>query len=249
MVDKIKALGQLSSNMELESDGEVDCRPVVAGRQLDEIPITEAQLPNGRRIRLLKTLLSSACERNCYYCPFRVGRDMRRATFSPDEMAATFIEVYRRGHVEGIFLSSGVVGGGVRTQDKLVATAELLRKKYKFKGYLHLKLMPGAEREQVFQSMHYASRISANLEAPNTHRLQQLAPRKAFTEELLQPLLWADDIRRNHSSHQTWNGRWPSSATQFVVGAGIVHGLENLLPLRTGHKLEVKVAFEFVLFP
>ena len=188
-MDASTQLRLLTENMDLEPDGDVRCHPVIGGRNMDEIPITEAQMPNGQRIKLLKTLLSSACERNCYYCPFRAGRDMQRATFKPDQMAKTFISIQKAGLVEGIFLSSGVVCGGVRTQDLLIDTAAILRDKYKYRGYLHLKIMPGAERDQVVRSMHYASRISVNRDAPNTSRLQMLAPRKAYTEELLQPLI------------------------------------------------------------
>src|SRR5690606_10470277 len=83
-----------------------------------------AQLPNGKNIILLKTLLSSACERDCYYCPFRAGRDFRRATFKPDEFATLFGKMHQHGMVQGVFLSSGIAGGGVRTQDKLLDTAE-----------------------------------------------------------------------------------------------------------------------------
>ncbi len=218
-MEPLQQLGLLSSNMHLEPDGDTTCDPVIGGQRLEQIPITLAQMPNGKRIRLLKTLLSSACERDCYYCPFRAGRDMRRATFKPDEMARTFLAIHEAGAVEGLFLSSGIVGGGVRTQDKLIDTAEILRKQYRYRGYLHIKIMPGAERDQVERSMHVASRISVNLEAPNTRRLHMLAPRKEFTEELLQPLIWAEEIRTSQSAHRTWNGRWPSTVTQFVVGA------------------------------
>ncbi|MFQ5614949.1 MAG: hypothetical protein ACE5GO_00570 [Anaerolineales bacterium] len=212
-------LNLLTSEMHLEPDGDVDCKPVIGGCQADEIPITEAAMPNGKRIKLLKTLLSSACERDCYYCPFRAGRDMRRATFKPEQMAGTFMDLRRAGLVEGMFLSSGIIGGGIRTQDLLLDAADILRNKHHFRGYVHLKIMPGAERDQVVRAMHLASRVSVNLEAPNTQRLQQLAPKKQFTKELVQPLVWVEEIRQNQSPHKTWNGRWPSSTTQFVVGA------------------------------
>ena len=168
---------------------------------------------------MLKTLLTSVCERDCYYCPFRKGRDMRRATFKPDELAATYMHVYRTGRVEGIFLSSGIVAGGIKTQDKLIATAELLREKHEYKGYIHLKIMPGAEKDQVYRAMQLADRVSVNLEAPNTHRLHLLAPLKQFSDELVKPLQWVEEIRNNYPSHYGWNGHWPSSVTQFVVGA------------------------------
>jgi predicted DNA-binding helix-hairpin-helix protein len=181
--------------------------------------LSQAVLPGGKRITLLKTLLTSACERNCNYCPFRAGRDFRRETFTPDEMAKTFTGLVRAGIAEGIFLSSGSAGGGIRTQDRMIATAELLRNKYDYKGYIHLKIMPGAEKSQVEKAMRLANRLSINLESPNTARLEKLAPLKLFMEELLQPLRWVEEIRRSEPRHQGWNGAWPSTTTQFVVGA------------------------------
>ncbi|MDY6878052.1 MAG: radical SAM protein [Chloroflexota bacterium] len=175
--------------------------------------IHNAVMPGGKRIALLKTLLTSACERDCRYCAFRQGRDFRRATFTPDELARLFMQLYQKGAAEGIFLSSSVAGGGPRTEDRLIATAELLRQCYDFRGYIHLKIMPGAERDQVVAAMRLADRVSVNLEAPNTERLAHLAPHKVFAEELLQRLRWVEEIRREMP------GRWPSSTTQFVVGA------------------------------
>jgi len=173
--------------------------------------IFEAATPHGR-VPLLKTLLTSACERDCFYCPFRAGRDFRRATLKPDELAQTFDAMHRAGLVKGLFLSSGIAGGGLRTQDRLLAVAELLRGKYGFRGYLHLKIMPGAERAQVERAMQLADRVSVNLEAPNGERLARLAPHKVFMEELMRPLRWVEEIRRSQ------DGRGPSQVTQFVVG-------------------------------
>jgi len=175
--------------------------------------IHNAVMPNGKRIALLKTMLTSACERDCTYCAFRKGRDFRRATFTPDELACLFMGLYQKGVAEGVFLSSGIAGGGARVQDRIIATAELLRRRYEFSGYIHLKIMPGAEQEQIVAAMRLADRVSVNLEAPNADRLAQLAPHKAFNEELLQRLRWIEEIRRKTP------GRWPSSTTQFVVGA------------------------------
>jgi predicted DNA-binding helix-hairpin-helix protein len=227
MSTALETLHLLTSQMHLEPAEDQGC-PKLAPQRKDDVHISSAQLPNGQRIKLLKSLLTSACERNCYYCPFRAGRDFRRATFKPDEMAHTFNLLHRAGAVEGIFLSSGIVQGGVTTQDKLIATAEILRRKYDYKGYLHLKIMPGAEKAQVEAAMRLADRVSINLEAPNTDRLALLAPRKQFTEELIQPLKWVQEIRRTQSPHLGWKGRWPSSVTQFVVGAVGENDLELL---------------------
>ncbi len=190
------------------------------GRSIGELGVSNAVVSGGKTIPLLKTMMTTACERNCFYCPFRAGRNsFRRQTFKPEEMAKTFMQMHKTGKVEGLFLSSGIIKGSVATQDKIIATAEILRNKYRFRGYLHLKVMPGVEKEQVRRSMELATRLSVNLEAPNDKRLALLAPKKQFVEELVRPLQWIDEIRQNELPHKSWNGRWASSVTQFVVGA------------------------------
>lgn len=191
-------------------------------------PIHMAAMPGGKRLPMLKTMLTTACERDCFYCPFRAGRNMRRATFKPEEMAKTFADMNRAGVAQGLFLSSGIIKGGVSTQDRLIDSVEILRRKFNYGGYLHLKIMPGAERDQVWRAMQLADRISINLEAPNEERLPALAPHKSFFEELLQRLQWADEIRRSRPPHEGWRGRWPSLVTQFVVGAAGESDLEIL---------------------
>lgn len=201
-----------------------------------DFPIHPAVMPGGKRINLLKTLQTSACERDCYYCAFRRGRDFNRVTLKPDDMAKAFLNLYRTHSVEGLFLSSGIAGGGIRTQDQLIATAEILRLKLGFKGYLHLKIMPGAEKAQVERAMQLADRVSVNLEAPNTERLVNLAPHKVFFEELLRPLQWVDEIRRSQPAYKGWNSRWPSTTTQFVVGGAGENDLELLSTTSALHK-------------
>lgn len=187
-----------------------------------------AKMPGGKTVALLKTLLTSACERDCLYCPFRAGRDFRRATLKPEEMANVFSELNRAGTVDGMFLSSGIAGGGARTQDRLLDSIDILRRKHRFSGYVHLKIMPGAKKDQVFRAMQLADRVSINLEAPNAERLPKLAPHKVFFDELLQPLRWADEIRRAQSPMMGWKGKWPSLVTQFVVGGAGESDLEIL---------------------
>jgi len=194
----------------------------------DAVFVHPAVLPNGQHIKLLKTLLTSVCERDCYYCPFRAGRDFRRATFRPEEFARLFVSLTQKGIAEGVFLSSGIAGGGLRTQDRLIDAADIMRHKLGFRGYIHLKIMPGAERSQVERAMQLANRVSINLEAPNDSRLARLAPHKQFIDELLRPLKWVEEIRRTQPGYKGWNGRWPSSVTQFVAGGSGESDLELL---------------------
>jgi predicted DNA-binding helix-hairpin-helix protein len=217
-MEAYEQLKLLTSQMHLEP-AEDSNYPQLSSRKQDKITVSDAILPNGKRISLLKSQLSTVCERNCYYCPFRAGRDFQRASFKPEEFAKVFMSLYHAHIAEGIFLSSGIVKNGVFTQDMLIDTADILRNKHSYRGYIHLKIMPGAEFDQVERAMQLADRISINLEAPTTERLEKLAPRKQFIEELMQPLKWIQQIRFNQPPYNGWNGHWPSSVTQFVVSA------------------------------
>jgi predicted DNA-binding helix-hairpin-helix protein len=217
-MDTYEKLKLVTSQMYLEPAEDTECVQLSARKQ-DKVNVSQAVMPNGKRIMLLKSQLSTVCERNCYYCPFRAGRDFQRATFGPDEFAKLFMALYQTRIAEGIFLSSGIINHGAFTQDKLIDTAEILRNKLHYRGYVHLKIMPGAEYAQVERAMQLADRVSINLEAPTTERLLKLAPRKQFVEELLQPLKWINEIRHTQPAFKGWNGHWPSSVTQFVISA------------------------------
>ena len=176
--------------------------------------ISHLSTPRGPKA-VMKSMMTTACERNCNYCIFRAGRaKTKRVTFSPDEMATAFDTLESSGKVDGLFLSSGIIKGSVTTQDKLIDTADIIRNKQRYRGYIHLKIMPGIEYDQLYRSMQLADRVSVNLEAPTSERLAKLAPKKVFVEELLQMLQWAQQIRADNP-HQ----KLASSVTQFVVGA------------------------------
>lgn len=174
--------------------------------------ISHVTTPTGKK-PILKGMMTTACERNCYYCPFRAGRNQtRRLTFTPDELAATFVNLVRSRRVDGLFLSSGIIKGSVTTQDKIIDTAEILRRKYGYQGYIHLKVMPGAEYDQIRRTMQLADRVSVNLEGPTAERLAALAPKKDYWNELITRLQWIGQIKRTDQLRA-------SVVTQFVVGA------------------------------
>lgn len=176
--------------------------------------VTSINTPTGKK-DILATMVTTACERNCNYCPFRAGRSKtRRVSFKPDELAGAFDQLQRAKMVQGLFLSSGIIKGGVTTQDKIIDTAEIIRRKYKYPGYVHLKIMPGSEYDQIKRAVELADRVSINLEGATEERLNALAPKKDFTGELLQRLQWADEARK---SLPPW--KRTTVVTQFVVGA------------------------------
>jgi putative DNA modification/repair radical SAM protein len=188
-----------------------------AARKKDDLGrwIYPAALPDGRRVAMLKVLLSNACRKDCYYCANRASRDFRRVSFKPEELARAFDQMHRKGLVEGLFLSSGICGNASRTMDQMIATVELVRKRYAFSGYVHLKILPGASFAHVERAVQLATRVSVNLEAPNAERLARIAPRKDFTASLLQPMHWAKGLIKSSNGRLVPAGQ----TTQFVVGA------------------------------
>src|SRR3989454_1538643 len=215
--DTMTKLAQMSDTTAYEPVGDQPQqerrRVPYQSRSLEEC-ITNVSTPTGKR-KLLKTMVTTACERNCYYCPFRAGRSKtKRVTFGPDELASGFDTLQRTGQVEGMFLSSGIIKGSVTTQDKIIDTAEIVRNRYHYQGYLHLKVMPGIEYEQLYRLMQLADRVSVNLEGPTQERLDALAPKKDFQRELLSMLQLAEQIRRTHPYEKL-----AGTVTQFVVGA------------------------------
>jgi len=201
--------------------GQFDCdgEPALSPREKRKADflaqsVVQVQRPGGA-MTVLRTMQTSACEKDCHYCPFRAGRNRTpRISFSPDELARTFDAMAHARIVRGLFLSSGIVGGGTRAMDPMLATAELLRGKYNYRGYIHLKVMPGAEQAQVEQAFRLADRVSINLEGANTRRLALLAPQKDMHRELLPAIHWVNRFARQHHPHT----KIPSLVTQFVVG-------------------------------
>ncbi len=144
----------------------------------DGTGICHSYTPDGRCVSLLKILLTNYCVYDCVFCVNRVSSDIRRARFTPREIADLTIKFYKRNYIEGLFLSSGIIGTPDYTMEQLIEAARLLREEYSFGGYIHLKAIPGASRELIERAGLFADRLSANMELPTQQDLVQLAPDK-----------------------------------------------------------------------
>lgn len=133
---------------------------------------------DGRCISLLKILFTNECIYDCKYCINRKSNDVPRATFTPEEVCDLTIQFYRRNYIEGLFLSSGIIGNPNYTMELLYHTVYLLRKVYRFNGYIHIKAIPGADARLVQMTGFLADRMSVNLELPTAEGLKALAPNK-----------------------------------------------------------------------
>jgi len=179
----------------------------------DGLWIYPAALPDGQTMPVLKVLQSSGCERNCTYCAQRNGGKGPRICFSPDDLAREFMKMVRARMVGGLFLSSAIMGSPIATMDRMLATVERVRFKHRFFGYVHLKIIPGAQEAQIIRAMEIANRVSVNLEAPNEERLAAIAPGKSFHDQLKGTMRFIGDNLGREGL------RCKSQTTQFVVGA------------------------------
>ncbi|GMQ61395.1 putative DNA modification/repair radical SAM protein [Vallitalea maricola] len=178
---------------------------------------------DGRCVSLLKILLSNYCVYDCEYCVNRLSNDVKRASFTPEEVAELTIEFYRRNYIEGLFLSSAVEKNPNHTMEKIVKTLLILRNHYGFSGYIHVKAIPGADKILIQQAGELADRMSVNIELPTEDGLKLLAPQKTMRKLFLPMNQIKDEI--NKSSYEVARYKHAKKfvpagqSTQMIVGA------------------------------
>ena len=141
--------------------------------------ICHAYAPDGRCISLLKILLTNSCIFDCHYCINRKSSNVRRARFTAAEVVNLTLAFYKRNYIEGLFLSSGIIGSSDYTMEQMVEVARSLREDHHFRGYIHLKTIPDADPALVHQAGLHADRLSINVELPTVAGLTRLAPEKS----------------------------------------------------------------------
>ena len=178
---------------------------------------------DGRCIALLKILMSNDCVYDCKYCVNRRSNDTPRATFTPEEIADLTVEFYRRNYIEGLFLSSGVYRNPTETTERMTRAVRLLREKYKFYGYIHVKAIPGASQESIAALGLYADRMSVNIELPSESGLKLLAPQKSKAS-ILAPMTQIRNGIEENKRELTVYRHAPrfvpaGQSTQMIIGA------------------------------
>jgi predicted DNA-binding helix-hairpin-helix protein len=181
---------------------------------------------NGMRVPLLRILMTNACSYNCHYCPMRRDRKLPRTLLKPEELVRIFLGAHRRGWCEGLFITTGIPGRPVKVMDDLITVLELLRERHSFAGYIHVKMVPGAEAAQVERLTSLATRVSLNLEAPCGASLAQIAPDKNFDVtvaglEQVRSLVTLERAARQEGKPRDpiHPGGTAGMTMQFVVGA------------------------------
>ena len=214
MVDKLRILADSAKY-------DVSCSSSGSNRKNMNDGIGDAKLSgichsfssDGRCISLLKILLTNTCIYDCKYCMNRASNTIERASFTPREIADLTINFYKRNYIEGLFLSSGIMKTPDYTMECLCETIRILRKEYKFNGYIHAKTIPGASQDLIHQLGLLVDRMSINIELPSNQSLKLLAPNKK-KEGILEPMKY---IKKTTNAEKQFVRA--GQTTQLIIGA------------------------------
>lgn len=199
----------------------------------------------GRCISLLKILFTNACIYDCKYCINRCSNKVKRATFTPREVADLTINFYKRNYIEGLFLSSAVIKSPDYTMELLINTINILRNEYNFNGYIHCKTIPGCSKELIDKLGSMVDRMSINIELPSNNSLKLLAPQKEKAGILTPMSYVSNKLKINKLEKRKENFVPAGQTTQLIIGATPENDLKIL---RLSESLYKKLSLKRVYY-
>lgn len=166
--------------------------------------------------KIPKLFLASKCIFNCAYCGCRCSYEERgNYCNSPSELAKMAVdEAKRNGH--GVFISSAIYKNADYTQELLAESIRIMREEYSYGGYIHAKVMPGADPLLIEQTGKYANRLSINIEVAKSSGYDRIAKQKnksnilAPMKNISEFILGAKYEKRRFATSQT---------TQLMAGS------------------------------
>lgn len=185
----------------------------------------------GREIPLFKVLLTNKCKNDCAYCINCNKHENMKVELTPSKLAECYMKYYEDKTAEGLFLSSGIKKDADETMHELIETAHILRNKYSYKGYIHLKVIPGASRSDIKHAMKLADRVSINIESATKEGLSDLATTKDYNKDIIKRISWISKL-----SHKRCELAPSGFTTQLIVGANDETDKEIIKQTRHLHK-------------
>ena len=211
--EKLRHLGGMATD-DVLSPSESSQRVGPRGGATPHAGVYKAAMPNGKRISLLRVMFTDYCIMDCHYCPNSHWVPRKRYGFKVDELARLFDEMHRRHMVDGLFLSSGIFKDPNATQERLLDVVDAVRSRYGFRGYVHLKVMPGTNDDSLLEASHrLGARLSINIESPSAEHLRKVSKMKDFDNGIIAPMARISDLMQERY------GGAVGQATQMVVGA------------------------------
>jgi predicted DNA-binding helix-hairpin-helix protein len=99
--------------------------------------------------------------------------------------------------------------------ERLNRIARILRYRRDFRGYIHLKIIPGASANAIEEAVSLSTAVSLNIETPGANHLAKLSSRKRFIEDIVEPIKLISRLTGRGNKYAR-----VKQTTQFIVGAG-----------------------------
>lgn len=189
---------------------------------------------NGCQVPLFKVLMTNKCVNDCKYCINQSKRNFTRIELSPDELSKSFLNYYNNSYVDGLFLSSGIAHDVDETMEKMIDVTKILRKKYGYDDYIHLKIIPGASKDSIKRAMKLSNRVSLNIESATSSGLSEISSTKDYNKDILKRLDWVNSI--SNKSKKDSSMMCTSQSTQMIVGANDENDNEILSRIKSLYK-------------
>jgi putative DNA modification/repair radical SAM protein len=223
LVDKLKILADAAKYDASCASSGTEKRNSLGGKGIgstEGMGICHSYAPDGRCISLLKILFTNACAFDCAYCVNRASSNVPRASFTVEEVVQLTLDFYRRNYIEGLFLSSGIIGSADHTMEQLLRVARTLRQAHGFRGYIHLKSIPDADPALLGEAGRHADRLSINIELPTEAALTRLAPEKK-TGRAIRRSMGGLRLRIEEARAEPRGGSFAPAgqSTQMIIGA------------------------------
>ncbi len=167
-----------------------------------------------------KVFLANDCVFNCAYCNCRLSNECkRRYVMTPRELADISVrEASQNGR--GIFITSAIYKNPDYTEELIIETLKIIRNQHLFGGYVHAKIMPGADPELIREAGKYADRLSVNIEVARSEGYCKIAKQKN-RNNILAPMQKISELIAEARSAGGW--RQPrfatSQTTQLMAGS------------------------------
>jgi predicted DNA-binding helix-hairpin-helix protein len=98
--------------------------------------------------------------------------------------------------------------------ERLNRIAKILRYRRGFRGYIHLKVIPGASANAIEETVKLSSAVSLNIETPGAKHLAKLSDKKRFIEDIVEPIKLISRLTGRGNKYER-----VKQTTQFIVGA------------------------------
>jgi Predicted DNA-binding protein with the Helix-hairpin-helix motif len=174
--------------------------------------------PNAPKVP--KMFVASKCIFNCAYCGCRASKDRDGYCNDPKRLAEMCVaEAVKNGH--GVFLSSAIYKNADYTEELIIQTIKHMRQDFGYRGYIHAKIMPGADPLLIREAGLYADRLSVNIEVAKKEGYDRIAHQKNKVN-ILGPMQTISDLilEAKETKGPYLKGKFAhSQTTQMMAGA------------------------------